>query len=302
MLRTDRISIRTLFLSDLHLGFRHSRPEQILECLHRYQPEQLYVLGDFIDGWCLGRGWYWSDACSRVVARISDLAASGTRVRLVAGNHDDFLRSPLLQMLMQRSGFCDLADEFLHHAADGRRFLVLHGDQFDPWEKTTRLTSGSIELFYDLLLRANSAWAKLTQCVLQGENSLVCRVKRRLRALGSHLTRFRTQVSRHARCRGFHGVICGHIHQPELTQLEGLVWCNTGDWIENCTAVIEHHSGSLELVRVDDLRSLVSPAWRYSIENCKDSPGWHQIEESMPGGCGKSMQKSAEFVRGLFAS
>jgi len=302
MLRTDRTPIRTLFLSDLHLGFRHSRPEQILDCLQRYRPEQLYVLGDFIDGWCLGRGWHWSEACSRVVTSIADLAASGTRVRLVAGNHDDFLRSPLLQMLMQRSGFCELADEFLHHAADGRRFLVLHGDQFDPWEKTTRLTSGSIGLLYDLLLRANSTWGKLTHCVLQGENSLVCRVKRRLRALGSHLSHFRTQVSRHARCRGFHGDICGHIHQPELLQLEGLVWCNTGDWIENCTAVVEYHCGSLELVRMDELRQVERGGQVNASKNRSDLPLGRQIEVNLPVCGGKSTQNSCEIVHELCAN
>ncbi|MEY4186466.1 MAG: hypothetical protein RIT02_1500 [Planctomycetota bacterium] len=302
MLRPNRTHIRTLFLSDLHLGFRHSRPEQILACLQRYQPDQLYLLGDFIDGWCLGRSWHWSDACSRVVTSIADLAASGTHVRLVAGNHDDFLRSPLLQMLMQRSGFCELADEFLHQLADGRRFLVLHGDQFDPWEKTTTWTSAAIGLLYDLLLQANSTWGKLTQCVLQGDASLACRVKRRLRALGSHLTHFRTQVARHARCRGFHGVICGHIHQPELLQLEGLVWCNTGDWIENCTAVIEHHCGSLELIHVDSMQGPEQLTPRIATEIRSNSSDQRRIGAELTNGGGKSTQNSAEFVHGLFAN
>ncbi len=302
MLRTSRTHIRTLFLSDLHLGFRHSRPEQILACLQRYQPEQLYLLGDFIDGWCLGRSWHWSDACSRVVTSIADLAASGTHVRLVAGNHDDFLRSPLLQMLMQRSGFCELADEFLHQLADGRRFLVLHGDQFDPWEKTTRWTSAAIGLLYDLLLRANSTWGKLTQCVLQGDASLACRVKRRLRALGSHLTHFRTQVARHARCRGFHGVICGHIHQPELLQLEGLVWCNTGDWIENCTAVIEHHCGSLELVHVDSMPGRAQLQPRNATEIRSNSSNQRRMAADLTNGGGKSTQNPVGFVHELFAN
>jgi UDP-2,3-diacylglucosamine pyrophosphatase LpxH len=296
MLSNNRTPVRTLFLSDLHLGFRHSRPEQILDCLQRYQPEQLYLLGDFIDGWCLGRSWHWSDACSRVVTSIADLAASGTRVRLVAGNHDDFLRSPLLQMLMQRSGFCELADEFLHQLADGRRFLVLHGDQFDPWEKTTRLTSSAIGLLYDLLLRANSTWGKLTRCVLQGDASLVCRVKRRLRTLGSHLTHFRTQVARHARCRGFHGVICGHIHQPELLQLEGLVWCNTGDWIENCTAVIEHRCGALELVHIDSPPNSVQQPPRIAMKIPAEFSDQHYVARDLSNGGEKSTRNSAGFV------
>jgi hypothetical protein len=164
------------------------------------------------------------------------------------------------------------------------------------------LTSAAIGLLYDLLLRANSTWGKLTQCVLQGDASLACRVKRRLRALGSHLTHFRTQVARHARCRGFHGVICGHIHQPELLQMEGLVWCNTGDWIENCTAVIEHHCGSLELIHMNSMQGPGPLQPRNATEIRLNSSNQRRMAADLTNGGGKSTQNPVGFVHELFAN
>lgn len=253
----EPIHVRTLFLSDLHLGFRYARPEQAIRCLNLYRPDQLYVLGDFIDGWCLGRKWSWNDACSKVVSRITDLAAAGTRVRIVAGNHDQFLRAPLMQMLLRQAALCEIGDEFHHQSADGRSFLVLHGDQFDPWEQAARITVNLLSLLYDALLWTNTAWSHLTMARLQGEHSLIRRMRKPLRAISRHFTAFRMRASRYARWRGFHGVICGHIHEPEMANMEGILWCNTGDWVENCSAVVEHHCGTLELIRVaHDTQSL----------------------------------------------
>ena len=125
---------------------------------------------------------------------------------------------------------------------------------------------------------------------------MVCRVKRRLRTLGSHLTHFRTQVARHARCRGFHGVICGHIHQPELLQLEGLVWCNTGDWIENCTAVIEHRCGALELVHIDSPQNSVQQPPRIAMKIPAEFSDQHHVARELSNGGEKSTRNSARFV------
>jgi UDP-2,3-diacylglucosamine pyrophosphatase LpxH len=251
-----KIRVRTLFLSDLHLGFRYANPEQAARFLDQYQPDQLYVLGDFIDGWCWGRKWSWNNACSDVVSRITNLAAAGTRVRVVAGNHDQFLRTPLIQLLLGQIGLCEVGDEFQHQSADGRSFLVLHGDQFDPWERAARVSINLISLLYDSLLAMNALWSRVTLARLQGEQSLIRRIRKPLQAISSHIASFRMRVARYARWRGFNGVICGHIHEPELAQVEGVLWCNTGDWIENCSAVIEHHCGTLELVRAPEIAQI----------------------------------------------
>lgn len=128
------IRVRSLFLSDLHLGFRHSRVQSLLEFLNRHEPEHLYLVGDFIDGGCLQSRWHWQAECNQIVARLMDLARGGTHIRLAIGNHDDFLRLPLMLQLIRQSGMLEVAEEFYHETADGRQFLVLHGDQFNHYE------------------------------------------------------------------------------------------------------------------------------------------------------------------------
>lgn len=239
--------VRSLFLSDLHLGFKHSRVQSLLEFLNRHEPENLYLVGDFIDGWCLQSRWHWQAECNLVVARLMDLARSGTRIRLAIGNHDDFLRGPMMLRFIEQCGMVEVAEEFHHRTADGRHFLILHGDQFDPYERASSFTIGFLSLFYEGMLRANSIWSRVTSAALHGNGSFVARLKRRLKSIGKHVGHFRNQIVRHARHRGVDGVICGHIHAPQHIEIDGVTYCNAGDWVENCTALIEDRNGELQL-------------------------------------------------------
>lgn len=239
--------VRSLFLSDLHLGFRHSRVQSLLEFLNRHEPENLYLVGDFIDGWCLQSRWHWQTECNQIVARLMDLAKGGTRIRLAIGNHDNFLRGPMVLRFIEQCGMVEVAEEFHHRTADGRQFLILHGDQFDHYERASSITVGFLSLFYEGILRTNSTWSRITSAALHGDRSLVGRLKRRLKSIGKHVSCFRNQVVRHARHRGVDGVICGHIHAPQHVEIEGITYCNAGDWVENCTAVIEDGDGELKL-------------------------------------------------------
>jgi UDP-2,3-diacylglucosamine pyrophosphatase LpxH len=240
--------IRSLFLSDLHLGFRHSRVRSLLDFLVRCEPENLYLVGDFIDGWCFRNRWHWQPECNLVVARLMDLAQRGTRIRLAIGNHDNFLRDPMMQRFIQRSGIAEVAEEFHHNTADGRKFMVLHGDQFDDYERASSFTVGFLNCFYEGMLRANSLWSCLTSTALHGQGSLVARIKRRLHSVGRHARHYRDRVVRHTRHRGFDGVICGHIHDPQHIDIDGITYCNAGDWVENCSALVEDSHGKLRLV------------------------------------------------------
>jgi len=240
--------VRSLFLSDLHLGFRHSHPEPLLRFLRSQQPDYLYLIGDFIDGWCLGRRWSWPPACNDVVGRIMELSRSGTQVRLAVGNHDALLRHPLIRQLMLETGLCEVAEEFQHQLADGRRFLILHGDRFDPCERLHPLASSGLELLYELLLHSNRLWSRLTSTVPHGPTSLTGRIKTLLGISAGHIRYIRELIIRHARWRGCHGVICGHIHEPMTLDVNGLTYCNTGDWVENCTAIVEDAEGRLQLI------------------------------------------------------
>ena len=239
--------VRSLFLSDLHLGFRHSRVQSLLEFLNRHEPENLYLVGDFIDGWCLQSRWHWQAECNLIVARLMDLAKGGTRIRLAIGNHDNFLRGPMVLRFIEQCGMVEVAEEFCHRTADGRQFLILHGDQFDHYERASSITVGFLSLSYEGLLRANSIWSRLTSAALHGNSSFVGQLKRRLKSIGKHVGHFRNQIVRHARHRGVDGVICGHIHAPQHIEIDGVTYCNAGDWVENCTAVIEDRDGDLRL-------------------------------------------------------
>lgn len=240
--------VRSLFISDLHLGFRHSRALELLDFLMKHEPEYLYLVGDFIDGWSLQKGGHWRPECNLIVARLMDLAREGTQIRLAIGNHDNFLRDPVMQRFIGESGMVEVAEEYHHHMADGRRFLVLHGDQFDDYENSSILTVCLLSLSYEAMLRANAVWSRWTSAALHGRFSLVVRVKDRLGSLRRHISRFRCHIVQYARLRGCHGVVCGHIHAPQQLNVDGLMYCNTGDWVENCTALIEDHAGCLQLV------------------------------------------------------
>ncbi len=239
---------RSLFLSDLHLGFRHSQAEALLHFLRSQQPDYLYLIGDFIDGWCVGRRWSWPPACSEVVGRIMELSRNGTQVRLAIGNHDALLRHPLIRHLMLETGLCEVAEEFHHQLADGRRFLILHGDRFDSCERLHPLACWGVEQLYELLLRTNTLWSRLTSSVPHGPASFAARLKALLGISAGHIRRIRELIIRHARWRGCHGVICGHIHEPMTLDVQGLTYCNTGDWVENCTALVEDIDGRLRLI------------------------------------------------------
>ncbi len=241
-------AVRSLFISDLHLGFRHSRVRELLDFLMRHEPENLYLVGDFIDGWSLQKGWHWQPECNLIVSRLMDLARRGTRIRLAIGNHDNFLREPMLQQFILQSGMVEVAEEFHHRTANGRRFLVMHGDQFDHYERSSSLIVGSLSLLYEIALRANSLWSRTTSAALHGNGSLLGQLKRRLRAVRTHVGHFRNQIVRHTQHRGCDGVICGHIHAPQHTDVDGITYCNAGDWVENCTALVEERDGELQLV------------------------------------------------------
>lgn len=259
--------IRSLFISDLHLGFRHSQAEALLQFLHGQQPDYLYLIGDFIDGWCVGRRWSWPPACSDVVGRIIELSRNGTLVRLAIGNHDALLRHPLIRHLMLETGLCEVAEEYQHELADGRRFLILHGDRFDSCERLHPIASWGLEQLYEVLLRTNTLWSRLTSTVPHGPASLAARLKALLGISAGHIRRIRELIIRHARWRGCHGVICGHIHEPMTLDSNGLTYCNTGDWVENCSALIEDSEGRLQLVWANNTKP---PHTSQTIAACRN--------------------------------
>jgi UDP-2,3-diacylglucosamine pyrophosphatase LpxH len=247
---TSALAVRSVFLSDVHLGSRRTRIKPLLNFLEQLQAEQIYFVGDFIDGWCLAGGWHWTDHHDRVIRRLTDLAESGTRIRYAPGNHDDFLRrSPCWDWL--RSSGLEVQDEFVHECVDGRRFLVLHGDQFDCQTLTSRWCHRVGSAMYTPLLALDHFINRYIDRRGGRRFPLTMEVKRFVGRVGHFIREFEERAAAHAVERACQGVICGHIHVPNMRSWNETIYVNLGDWLENCTSLVEHADGRLELMQHD---------------------------------------------------
>jgi len=250
-----RRRVRSVFVSDVHLGCRHAHVSEFLQFLDRYQPERLFIVGDFIDWWKLRRSLAWQQVFNDVLARLYDLSEEGVQICYTPGNHDAFLRQ-----FSWNFSFVKVADEFVVRLEDGRRFLVTHGDKFDRVECAAGWVSAAASIGYDALLTANRMASWRRGVPRRGTYAFSGRVKRTVKQFVRYISDFETRLAAHARSRGCDGVLCGHIHTPADAEISGIAYCNTGDWVENCTAFVEHESGVLELVNYfDEDRSPETP-------------------------------------------
>ncbi len=238
-----RRCFRTLFVSDVHLGCRYAQAEKFLAFLEQVQPEHIYIVGDFIDGWRLCRRWHWQPVYVRILQRLVQLASQGTQVYYAPGNHDEFLRDYLHDF-----GLVTVADQFIHRTADGRRFVVLHGDQFDDVERGAKWLSVVGAFAYDRLVSANGMINQVRRCFNMKDWRFSSSVKVWAKQAVQFISDFEERLVCHAKELECDGVICGHIHVPRVENLGDITYCNTGDWVEHCTALVEHETGELELV------------------------------------------------------
>lgn len=236
--------MRTVWISDIHLGTRGCNAEMLLDFLASIECETLYLVGDIVDGWRLSRGWYWPDAHNEVIRRILKMAHRGTRVVLIAGNHDEMLR-PYAGMSF---GGVELALEAVHVTADGRRLLVTHGDGFDGVVLYARWLAFLGDQAYSILLRANR-WFNVARRQLKLPYwSLSAYMKKRVKNAVQFVCDFEEAVAHAARDMGVDGVVCGHIHCAEIRQIGEVTYYNDGDWVESCTALVEDFDGAITIV------------------------------------------------------
>ncbi|MEX8494451.1 UDP-2,3-diacylglucosamine diphosphatase [Sphaerotilus sp.] len=239
-----RLSVRTVFISDVHLGTPGCQAEALLDFLRCVECETLYLVGDIVDGWQLMRRWYWPQAHNDVVQKVLRKARKGTRVVLVPGNHDEFAR----RYLGHSFGGIEVVEDALHQTADGRRFWVMHGDLFDgvvqcaPW--LAHIGDGLYQFTLRLNRTLNSVRARVGLPYWSLSRYLKLKVKRAVSFIGD----FEAAVIREAKRRGVDGVVCGHIHHAELRTVDGLTYANDGDWVESLTALVEHGDGRLEII------------------------------------------------------
>ena len=235
---------RTVFLSDIHLGTRGCRADFLLDFLRRTDCERLYLVGDVVDGWRLRKSWYWTEEFDDVVRHILGMARRGVEVIYIPGNHDEMFRDWLgLEVAGVR-----LQPEAVHETADGRRLLVIHGDEFDGVIRYAKFIAYLGDWAYDWALVINRLFNVGRRRLGYPYWSLSQWLKRQVKGAVKAIDRFELALATEARRRGLDGVVCGHIHHAEMRMVQGVLYINDGDWVESCTALVEHADGRLELV------------------------------------------------------
>ncbi len=246
---------RTIWISDVPLGTRGCKAEYLLDFLKTTESDTLYLVGDIIDGWRLRRSWYWPQAHNDVVQKILRKARKGTRVVFIPGNHDEFARD----YTEHNFGEIELAQDALHETADGRRLLVLHGDSFDGVVKYAKWLAHLGDGAYTLALSLNH-WLNVARRRLGLPYwSLSAYLKNKVKNAVQFIDDYEQTVADEARRRGVDGVVCGHIHQAEIRDIDGVLYANDGDRVESCTALVESADGTLQVLRWLD-HVMVSPA------------------------------------------
>ena len=237
--------VRAIFLSDIHLGTRGCQADRLLDFLRDHEAEYLFLVGDIVDFWAMNRGIQWSAAQNTVVQKLLRRARHGEKIFLIPGNHDEALR----EYLDMNFGGIQVVDEYIHTAADGRRYLLIHGDEFDQVTRHHRWVALLGDIAYNGLVRIN-AWLSWLRRRLNrpGYWSLAGYAKRKVKTAVSFIFDFEDSVIRAARERGVDGVICGHIHSATIRAADGMTYLNCGDWVDSCTAIVEHLDGRMELI------------------------------------------------------
>jgi len=235
---------RTVWISDVHLGTRGCNAGLLVDFLHSIECQTLYLVGDIIDGWRLRKGWYWPDEHNEVIRRVLKMAHRGTRVVLVAGNHDEVLRD----YVGLTFGGVEIVEEAVHRTADGRDLLVTHGDKFDGVVLYARWLAFLGDKAYSLLLRTNVAVNAVRRLFKLPYWSLSAHLKRKVKNAVQYVCSFEEAVAREAMDRELEGVVCGHIHCAEIRRIGDITYYNDGDWVESCTALTEDAHGAMQIV------------------------------------------------------
>jgi UDP-2,3-diacylglucosamine pyrophosphatase LpxH len=252
---------RSIFISDVHLGFKGCQAQYLLDFLRRVECDTVYLVGDIIDLWALSRSFYWPQAHNDVIRTILGKAKHGTRVVYVPGNHDRIFRDHDGLVM----GNVEIQREAVHETADGRRFLVLHGDEFDSIVRASPWLESLGSHAYSMALTANRYVNAVRQRFGYPYWSLAAFMKHKVKNAVQYITGFEKALAAAARERGLDGVICGHIHRAEITEIDGMTYCNDGDWVESCTALVEDFSGRLSLLRWTESQAVLVGGDEYPL-------------------------------------
>lgn len=236
---------RSIFISDLHLGTPGCQADALLHFLKTYTCDNLYLVGDIVDGWQLRRKWYWPQSHNDVIQKLLRKARKGCRVVFVPGNHDEFGR----HFLDHSFGGIEILEEAVHVTADGKKLWVIHGDYFDGVIQCAKWLAYVGDNLYEFTLKLNRYLNHLRARMGMPYWSLSAYLKLKVKKAVNFISDFEVAVANEARKLGYQGVVCGHIHQAEIRNIDGILYCNDGDWVESCSALVEHADGRLEILK-----------------------------------------------------
>jgi UDP-2,3-diacylglucosamine pyrophosphatase LpxH len=234
-------------VSDVHLGTKDCKAEQLNNFLKHNSCDTLYLVGDIIDAWKIQQNkWRWKQSHTNVVRRVLGHAKRGTRVVFIAGNHDEFLR-PMIPYGFS-FGLVEIHNQIEHIGADGKHYLVVHGDLFDGITRLAPWLAFLGDKAYDIILSLNNKFNWIRRRMGFGYFSLSQYLKHKVKKAVDFVFKFEENLANYCKKRGFDGVICGHIHHAEIKEINGVTYMNDGDWVESCTALVEHWNGQWEIV------------------------------------------------------
>jgi len=239
---------RTIWVSDVHLGTRGCNDRMLIDFLDHVDSETLYLVGDMIDGWRMKKRYYWPERHNAIVRRIMKRAKRGTEVVYIPGNHDEMFR----QFAGMNFGGVQIRKKAIHTTADGRRLLVLHGDEFDAVVMAHRWLAFLGDTAYEMLMRCNVAVNWFRRRFDMPYWSLSKHAKQKVKNAVEFISRFEEAVAHEAKTKQVDGVVCGHIHTAEVRHYGDIVYYNDGDWVEGCTALVEHFDGRMEILHWAD--------------------------------------------------
>lgn len=245
---------RSIFISDTHLGSRGCKSELLLNFLKNTSSSRLYLVGDIVDGWRLRQNWYWPDSHSDVIRRILKMATKGTEIIYIAGNHDEALRKWL--HYIPYLGHLEFTNRANYIGLDGKRYLVIHGDMFDSLMQVSsgRMLMHIGDRLYDIIIKLNDYWAAIRSKLGLPYWSISKWIKQNTKQAVSYVLNFEKLLADYCKTKGYDGIICGHIHTAEIREIDSIVYMNDGDWVESCTALVEHWDGRWEIIEWNTIK------------------------------------------------
>ncbi|AJQ96082.1 UDP-2,3-diacylglucosamine diphosphatase [Gynuella sunshinyii] len=235
---------RTIWISDTHLGNKNTQAGLLADFLDSTESEKLFLLGDIVDLWKMSKKGHWPKAHQDVLKKIFDKARAGTEVIYIPGNHDPFFRD----FNGLGIGHISIHEEYIHQTANGQKLLLLHGDRFDEEITCARWLFHFADFLYESIITVNRHLNRIRARLNRPYWSLSGALKIRSKKVRSYITEFEQKVIAYGKEQGVDGVVCGHIHQPKLDRINGLIYANDGDWLESCSALVETTDGKLQLM------------------------------------------------------